>query len=76
MILVEVWFRLRDGRHLCLPRYTQPEAEQALILHLQGWDLPENRPRGSTRKASPTKERCAADQSFPAFSAPLKLDHL
>ena len=44
MMMVEVWFRLRDGRNLCLPRYTQPETEQALILHLLGWDLPEQPP--------------------------------
>ena len=44
MMMVEVWFRLRDGRNLCLPRYTQPEPEQALILHLLGWELPEQPP--------------------------------
>lgn len=42
--MVEVWFQLRDGRHLCLPRITQPEKEQALILHHLGWGLPEQPP--------------------------------
>ncbi len=42
--MVEVWFRLRDGRNLCLPRITQPDKEQALILHQLGWSLPEQPP--------------------------------
>jgi hypothetical protein len=44
MRMVEVWFDLRDGRRLCLPRITQPENEQALILHHLGWTLPEQPP--------------------------------
>jgi transposase len=32
ILMVEVWFRLRDGRHLCLPRITEPEKQQALLL--------------------------------------------
>lgn len=42
--MVEVWFRLRDGRRLCLPRITQPEKAQALLLHQLGWTLPEQPP--------------------------------
>lgn len=42
--MIEVWFQLRDGRQLCLPRITQPEKEQALILHQLGWTLPEQPP--------------------------------
>ena len=41
ILMVEVWFRLRDGRHLCLPRITEPEIHQALLLHHLGWNLPE-----------------------------------
>lgn len=44
ILMVEVWFDLRDGRKLCLPRITQPEKEQALILHHLGWSLPEQPP--------------------------------
>ena len=44
ILMVEVWFGLRDGRRLCLPRITQPEKEQALILHHLGWSLPEQPP--------------------------------
>lgn len=42
--LVEVWFQLRDGRQLCLPRITQPEKHQALLLAQLGWELPEQPP--------------------------------
>lgn len=42
--LVEVWFQLRDGRQLCLPRITQPEKHQALLLEQLGWSLPEQPP--------------------------------
>ena len=44
IFMVEVWFRLRDGRHLCLPRITEPEKQQALLLHHLGWNLPEQPP--------------------------------
>lgn len=44
IILVEVWFDLRKGGRICLPRITQPEAEQHLILHHLGWSLPEQPP--------------------------------
>lgn len=40
MMMVEVWFDLKDGRKLCLPRYTHPEDDQAMLLHQLGWELP------------------------------------
>ena len=36
IILVEVWFDLRKGGRICLPRITHPEAQQQLILHHLG----------------------------------------
>jgi transposase len=42
--MVEVWFKLRDGRELCLPRITEPEKEQELLLYHLGWSLPEQPP--------------------------------
>ena len=42
--LVEVWFELKDGRQLCLPRITQPELVQAALLEQLGWKLPEQPP--------------------------------
>jgi hypothetical protein len=42
--MVEVWFDLRRGGQICLPRITQPEAPAQLILHRLGWSLPEQPP--------------------------------
>jgi transposase len=44
IVLVEVWFELKDGRHLCLPRITQPEPVQALLLTQLNWQLPAQPP--------------------------------
>jgi len=44
ILFVEVWFHLRDGRALCLPRITQPDPTQALLLDQLGWRLPEQPP--------------------------------
>ena len=42
--LVEVWFELRDGRRMCLPRITQPEPAQAVLLGQLNWTLPQQPP--------------------------------
>ena len=42
--LVEVWFELKDGRQLCLPRITQPEPVQTLLLEQLNWRLPDQPP--------------------------------
>jgi hypothetical protein len=42
--LVEVWFELRDGRRMCLPRFTQPEPAQAVLLAQLNWSLPQQPP--------------------------------
>jgi transposase len=44
IVQVEVWFKLRAGGAICLPRITQPEPSQALLLHQLGWQLPEQPP--------------------------------
>ena len=44
ILMVEVWFDLREGGQLCMPRITQPENEQLLLLHHLGWSLPEQPP--------------------------------
>jgi len=41
---VEVWFKLKAGGAICLPRITQPESAQAMLLHQMGWSLPEQPP--------------------------------
>ena len=40
ILMVEVSFNLRDGGQLCLPRITEPEKEQVLLLHHLAWQLP------------------------------------
>jgi len=42
--LVEVWFELRAGRRVCLPRITQPEPAQAGELAQLNWSLPQQPP--------------------------------
>jgi hypothetical protein len=44
ILLVEVWFELKDGRRLCLPRITQPEGAQRMILSQLKWTLPAQPP--------------------------------
>jgi len=44
IVQVEVWFKLRAGGAICLPRITQPEAAQALLLHQLVWHLPQQPP--------------------------------
>ena len=44
IVQVEVWFKLKAGGAICLPRITQPEPAQAMILHQMNWSLPEQPP--------------------------------
>jgi transposase len=44
IVQVEVWFKLKAGGAICLPRITQPEPAQAMLLHQMGWSLPEQPP--------------------------------
>ena len=54
--LVEVWFELRGGRRMCLPRITQPEPAQAVLLAQRNWRLPQQPPpRVYAKDLSPTK---------------------
>ena len=41
---MDVPLPLADGRELVLPRYTQPEPEQRLVLEKVGWELPAQPP--------------------------------
>jgi hypothetical protein len=51
--MVDVCFPTTDGRWLIMPRYTQPEPEQQLILHRLGLRLPaQPSPRIKTQEAS------------------------
>jgi len=44
IMLVEVWFELKDGCSMCLPRITQPEPAQWALLAQLGWNLPQQPP--------------------------------
>lgn len=44
VVQVEVWFKLKGGGAICLPRVTQPEPSQAMLLHQMDWSLPEQPP--------------------------------
>jgi transposase len=44
ILQVEVWFKLKAGGAICLPRITQPEPAQTLLLHQMAWALPEQPP--------------------------------
>ena len=44
IVQVEVWFKLRAGGAICLPRITQPEPAPAILLQQLGWSLPEQPP--------------------------------
>jgi hypothetical protein len=44
IVVVEVWFELRNGGTICLPRITQPEPPQSALLNLLDWTLPDQPP--------------------------------
>jgi hypothetical protein len=64
ILMLDVHLPLTDGRELVLPRYTQPEPEQRLVLEKLGWELPAQPPpriraaQGSeATKANETKSK-------------------
>jgi hypothetical protein len=42
--MLDVWFPTTDGRWLVMPRYTEPELDQALVLHKLKLRLPQQPP--------------------------------
>src|SRR5215469_1489849 len=42
--MLEVWLPTTDGRWLVMPRFTQPEADQAILLHKLKLALPQQPP--------------------------------
>ena len=51
--MLEVSFPTTDGRRLVMPRYTEPNPEQALLLHQMNLVLPQQSPPRITTAASP-----------------------
>ena len=68
ILMVEVWFNLRDGGQLCLPRITEAEKEQALLLHHLAWQLPAQPPPRIYRHQIP--QPCSANQALSRKSLP------
>ena len=61
ILMVEVWFNLRDGGQLCLPRITEAEKEQTLLLHHLAWQLPAQPPPRIYRHQ--ISQPCSANQA-------------
>ena len=57
--MVDVWLPTTDGRWLVMPRHTQPEPEQQIVLDLLGLSLP----------AQPPPRITTADVTGPALPA-------
>jgi len=53
VLMLDVHVPLADGRELVMPRYTQPEPEQRLVLEKLGWDLPPQPPPRIRRAQAP-----------------------
>jgi transposase len=51
--ILDVSFPTTDGRRLVMPRYTEPDSEQALLLHHLGLVLPQQPPPRISTSASP-----------------------
>ncbi len=50
--MIDVWFPTTDGRHLVLPRYTEPEPDQVVLLHTLKLTLPPQAPPRIKAKAT------------------------
>jgi len=50
--MLDVSFPTTDGRRLIMPRYTEPDSEQALLLHHLSLELPQQPPPRITTSAS------------------------
>ena len=49
---LDVWLPTTDGRHLVMPRYTEPDADAALLLHQLRLVLPQQPPPRLSSKCS------------------------
>ena len=57
ILMLDVHLPLADGRELVLPRYTQPEPEQRLVLEKLGWELPTQPPPRIRRPQVPESSK-------------------
>jgi hypothetical protein len=54
ILMLDVHVPLADGRELVMPRHTQPEPDQQLVLEKLGWPLPPQPPPRIRRAQVPT----------------------
>jgi hypothetical protein len=59
--MLDVWLPTTDGRWLVMPRHTQPEADQALLLHKLRLHLP---PQPPPRITEQSQHALAAEDGF------------
>jgi hypothetical protein len=57
ILMLDVHVPLADGRELVMPRYTQPEADQRLVLEKLGWNLPPQPPPRIRRSQVPKRPK-------------------
>ena len=62
--MLDVWLPTTDGRWLVMPRFTQPEPDQAILLHKLKLELPQQPSHGSKLKSLNSLQKlsaCSAD---------------
>ena len=57
ILMLDVHVPLADGRELMMPRYTQPEPEQRLVLEKLGWELPPQPPPRIRQQQAPAFQK-------------------
>jgi hypothetical protein len=70
ILQVEVWFKLKAGGAIWLPRITQPEPARALLLHQLAWKLPEQPPPKDLQGSG---LGCVADLRVPSAVVPKEI---
>jgi len=63
ILMIDVHLPLADGRELVMPRYTQPEPEQRLVLEKLGWELPPQPPPRIRRSQVPAPAKVPETKS-------------
>jgi hypothetical protein len=51
--MIDVWLPTTDGRFLVMPRHTEPEADQSMVLHKFNLQLPPQPPPAFAQRLRP-----------------------
>lgn len=65
--MLDVYLPTTDGRYLIMPRYTQPEPDQAILLHKLQLSLPAQPPPRIKAKSSEFPSQASATDVVPTF---------